>query len=182
MIATAGRTMVLGCAVFLALSSAAAAETAGPPDPAIYSLLETFHGHVCAGSLFGARLGHAAKEALAAAGGEGKLKATYYDLSCPVDGIQVAAGTTYGNGALVVKDQNRHRLILSAEKNKRQVEARLTRKAEGLGNSTRELRKKAGSLPKDSPDRKRLEQEVNEILEWLRTAPTAEVVTIKPVR
>lgn len=45
------------------------------------------HGHVCAGSIFGARLGLAAKESLSAAGGEGKLTAAYFSHSCPVDGI-----------------------------------------------------------------------------------------------
>lgn len=108
------------------------------------------------------------------------MKAVYYDLSCPVDGIQVAAGTTYGNGALAVTDRNEHRLVLTAERGKRQVEARLTKKAEEIGIRSRELGKKARSLPERSPERKRLEQENEEILAWLRTAPTTEIVTIVP--
>ena len=156
----------------------ATAAPATPPDPSTYLFLEKFHGHVCAGSLFGARLGLAAKEALRAAGGEGKLKARYYDLSCPVDGIQVGAGTTYGNAALVVEDRDEHRLILTADGNKRQVEARLTKKAEELGTRSRDLGKKARSLPEGSPERKRLEQEIEKIFTWLRTAPTSEVVTV----
>jgi formylmethanofuran dehydrogenase subunit E len=83
------------------INEAVAGDT--PPSEA-YALLETFHGHVCGGSLFGARLGGAAREALRATGGKGKLKAHYFDRSCPVDGIQVFAGTTTGNGAFAVTD------------------------------------------------------------------------------
>lgn len=165
-----------GIAAVAISSNALAART--EPAPSLYESLEKFHGHVCAGSLFGARLGHAAKEALAAAGGEGKIIAAYYDLSCPVDGIQVAAGTTYGNGVLVVHDRNEHRLTLTSQGNKRQVEARLTKKAEELGVRSRELRKKASSLPEGSPERKRIEREAEEILTWFRTAPTDDVVVL----
>jgi formylmethanofuran dehydrogenase subunit E len=44
-----------------------------------------------------------------------------------VDGVQVGAGTTYGNAALSVEDRDEHRLVLTAEGDKRQVEARLTK-------------------------------------------------------
>ncbi|CAG1001339.1 partial formylmethanofuran dehydrogenase subunit E, partial [Anaerolineae bacterium] len=111
-------------------SGARAEAVAGAPDPGLYDFLARFHGHTCAGSLMGARLGLAAKVALKEAGGEGKLKARYFDHSCPVDGIQVAAGTTLGNKAMEVVNKNEHRLLLTAEKNGRQVEARLTRLAE----------------------------------------------------
>ena len=175
---------ILPCVLFAAVMSLAVsmeqaqASPVAPPDMAVYDSLSKFHGHVCAGSLFGARLGLAAKQALKEAGGTGKFKARYYDLSCPVDGIQVAAGTTYGNRALAVEDRDEHRLILTADGNKRQVEARLTNKAEEAGFRSRDLGKKAKSLPEGSPERQRLEQEVEEIFAWLRTAPTAEVVTI----
>ena len=66
------------------------ADSADLPSPDTYALLETFHGHVCGGSLFGARMGHAAKEALRAAGGEGKLKATVFDLTCRLMGFKSA--------------------------------------------------------------------------------------------
>lgn len=158
-------------------TSASATDGAAPPE-ALYSQLESFHGHVCAGSIFGARLGLAAKEALKEAGGTGKFSARYYDLSCLVDGVQMAAGTTYGNKALTVQDRDDHRLILTAEGNKRFVEARLTKKAEDLGLKSRDLAKKAKALPAGSPERVQREQEIEDIYRWLKTAPTAEVVTI----
>lgn len=148
------------------------------PVPALYSQLETFHGHVCAGSIFGARLGIAAKEALKEAGGTGRFTARYYDLSCPVDGIQVAAGTTYGNKALSVQDRDEHRLVLSASKNKRTVEARLTKKAEDLGLKSRDLGNKANTLAAGSPERMKLKREIEDIFKWLKTAPTSEVVKV----
>ena len=164
-------TMVLSFSINPAIAS-------DPPSPETYALLEKFHGHVCGGSLFGARLGQAAKDALRKAGGEGKFKAHYYDLSCPVDGIQVAAGTTYGNAALVVEDRDEHRLVLTAEGNKRQVEAHLTPKASEMALRSRELGKKARLLPNGSSERKALEMEVEEIFDWFRSAPTTGIVVI----
>jgi len=163
-------SLTVSCNSVLATDSMAA--------PALYSQLEEFHGHVCAGSIFGVRLGLAAKEALKAAGGTGKFTARYYDLSCPVDGIQVAAGTTYGNKALNVQDRDEHRLVLTAEGNKRSVEARLTKKAEEMGIASRDLGKKARVLSVKAPERVALEREVEDIFAWLRSAPTDEVVIV----
>lgn len=179
-----GTRIILPCVLFAAVMSLAVSmelAQASPPTPAdiaVYESLEKFDGHVCAGSIFGARLGLAAKKALKEAGGTGKLKARYYDLSCPVGGIQVAAGTTCGNGGLVIDDREEHRLILTADGNKRQIEARLTKKAEELGLKSRDLTKKAKSLPAGSSERFRLEREVEDIYMWLKTAPVDEVVTL----
>lgn len=175
---------ILPCVAFagvMALAVSSNCATTAPnsaPVAALYSQLEVFHGHVCAGSIFGARLGTAAREALKAAGGTGKFTARYYDLSCPVDGIQVAAGTTYGNAALAVDDRDEHRLVLTAYGNKMQVEARLTAKAEQIGLKSRDLGNQAKELPAGSPKRQQLEREIEEIHEWLRTAPTEDVVFV----
>lgn len=179
---------MLPCVAFAGVISmavmynSASATTGAVPTQALYSQLETFHGHVCAGSLFGARLGLAAKEALKEAGGTGKFTARYYALSCPVDGIQIAAGTTCGNKTLTVQDQDEHRLLLTASGNNRVVEARLTKKAEELGLKSRELGKKAKALPSGSAERVKLEQEIEDIYGWLKTAPAAEVVTVKVMK
>jgi formylmethanofuran dehydrogenase subunit E len=176
---------ILPCVAFAGVMSmtiscngALAAAFGTTPEAALHSQLEAFHGHVCAGSIFGARMGLAAKEALKAAGGTGKYTAKYYDLSCPVDGIQMGAGTTYGNAALVVEDRDEHRLVLTAAGNNRQVEVRLTKKAEELGLKSRELGKKAKTLQSGTPERLLLEREVAELYSWLRIAPTNEVVAV----
>lgn len=175
---------ILPCVAFagvmsLAIScSSAHAATGTKPEPGLFSQLEAFHGHVCAGSIFGTRIGMAAKEALKKAGGTGKFTSRYYDLSCPVDGVQIGAGTTYGNAALSVEDRNEHRLVLTAEGNKLKVEARLTRKAEELGMKSRDLGKKAKALPAGSPERLQVEREIEEIFYWLKTAPEQEVVAV----
>ena len=148
------------------------------PTPEKLAQLEEFHGHVCGGSLFGARLGLAAKEAIRATGAQGKLKAQYFDISCPVDGIQVFAGTTCGNAALTVVDQDEHRLVLSAKESKHYVEATLTTKALEKGRKSRELRKQSRKLPENSAQRQALEQEIKAIFAWLSTAPTEEIVSI----
>lgn len=157
----------------------ASASTMGP---ALFERLEKFHGHTCAGSLMGARLGLAAKAALKAAGGEGKLKARYYNLSCPVDGVQIAAGTTFGNCAIEVENKGEQRLTLTAEKNGKQVEARLTKQAEEKGALSRELSKKARKLPAGSSERQRLEAEVEAIVSWFRTATERDIVVIQVVK
>lgn len=179
-----GYCRILPCVAFAGIMSlaitcsTALGATGTTPVPTLFSQLEAFHGHVCAGSIFGARMGLAAKDALKKAGGTGKFTARYYDLSCPVDGVQVGAGTTYGNAALAVEDRDEHRLVLTAEGNKRKVEARLTKKAEELGLKSRDLGKKAKSLPAESPERVQLEREIDEIFSWLKTAPDKEVVDI----
>jgi formylmethanofuran dehydrogenase subunit E len=148
----------------------------GADNKEISRFLERFHGHTCPGSLMGLRLGMAAKEALK---GSGKLKAKCFMLSCPVDGIQVGAGTTYGNKALEVEDRNELRLILTDVTSGRQVEARLTQRAEEMGKTYRDLSNQGRSCPPGSPDRLRIEKEMGAVLEWFRTAPDAEVVTIR---
>ena len=179
-----GYCKILPCVAFagvmsLAISCSNALAANGTKlVPALFNQLEAFHGHVCAGSIFGARIGLAAKDALNKAGGTGIFTARYYDLSCPVDGVQVGAGTTYGNAALAVEDRDEHRLVLSAEGNKWKVEARLTRKAEDLGLKSRDLEGKAKALPVGSPERVQIEREIEEIFSWLKTAPDEEVVVV----
>lgn len=176
---------ILPCVAFAGVMSltvsgnnALATDSGSKAGPALYSQLETFHGHVCAGSIFGARLGLAATEALKSAGGTGKFTARYYDLSCPVDGIQVSAGTTYGNKALTVQDRDEHRLVLTAAGNGRSVEVRLTKKAEEAGLMSRNLGEKAKLHPNNSPTRLQLEREVEAIYTWLRSAPAADVLIV----
>jgi formylmethanofuran dehydrogenase subunit E len=147
-----------------------------PPDEQMYAFLERFHGHTCAGSLMGLRLGLAAKETLK---GSGKLKAKCFVLSCPVDGIQVGAGTTYGNKALEVEDRNELYLILTEVNGGRQVEARLTKEAMEMGKSFRNLSGKARAHPPGSPEHMRLENEIKAVLDWFRTAPDTEVVIVR---
>ena len=112
-----GYCKILPCVAFagvmsLAISCSNALAANGTKlVPALFNQLEAFHGHVCAGSIFGARIGLAAKDALNKAGGTGIFTARYYDLSCPVDGVQVGAGTTYGNAALAVEDRSEERRV-----------------------------------------------------------------------
>ena len=118
------------------------------------------------------------RQTLKDVGGTGKFTAKYYDLSCPVDGIQLTTGSTYGNKKLTVQDQDEHRLELTASGNKRQVEARLTKKAEEMGKKSLELNKKAAALLFSSPERLQLEKEVEDIYAWFKTSPDEEVVVV----
>ena len=151
-------------------------------DASLYASLDKLHGHTCAGSIIGARIGLAAKAVMKHAGGEGRLKSRYFDHSCAVDGIQVAAGTTYGNRDLEVEDRNEHRLLLSAETNHRQVEARLTKLAESKAKTSLDLKRRSRVLPSGSAERQRMEKEIEKILDWFRLAPEADVVTVKILR
>ena len=87
---------------------------ASPSDAEMCAFLESFHGHTCAGSLMGLRRGLSAKKALK---GHGKLKAKTFILACPVDGIQVATGATFGNKTITLEDRNKLYLILTDVKN-----------------------------------------------------------------
>jgi len=153
--------------------------TSAPPDAETCERLERFHGHTCPGSLMGLRLGLTAKEALK---GHGKLKAKCFILACPVDGIQVGVGTTWGNRGLEVENRGEMSMVLTDIESGRQVEARLTEKATKKGTSYRELTGKARSQTAGSPERKGFEKDAEAVLDWFRTAPDSEVVTIKVLK
>jgi formylmethanofuran dehydrogenase subunit E len=172
-----GVVMVLAIATMVMVNTPTA--ISAPPEAEIYTFLERFHGHTCAGSLMGLRLGLAAKEALK---GKGKLKAKCFLLACPVDGIQVGAGTTYGNKALEVEDRKELYLILTDVESGRQVEARLTKEAMEMGKSFRDLSSKSRSHTPQSPEQLRLEKETKAVLDWFRAAPDSEVVTIRTLK
>lgn len=184
-IAASFRKGIVVMLTMLLPSGAGALERVAPTiagNGALFETLERFHGHTCAGSLMGARLGLAAKTALKAAGGEGKLKAKYFANNCSIDGVQLAAGTTSGNKAIEVVDAGENRLLLSAEKNGRQVEAHLTRVAEEKAKKYRELRGKGNALTVGSPERQQVERAVDDVLSWFRNAPDVAVVQVKVVK
>ena len=127
----------------------------------------------------GLRLGLAAKEALNA---EGKITAKTFLHACPVDGIQVATGATYGNKAITVENKGEMRLILTDTKTGKLVEATLTQEAMERGNGFRELSSKSRTLKAGSSEQVAVKKEIDEILDWYRTAPDKEVVTIKSLK
>ena len=160
--------------LLLALALGVSSAHAEPLDER-FDLLESLHGDTCAGSLMGARLAMAAREVM---GFDSEFTAEYFDLSCPVDGIQVFAGTTLGNKRLTVDDRDEHRLILTDKNNGKKVETSLTAKALEMGKSYRTLSKKLRSLPDGSMPRNEVEQEIEILFDWFRTAPQEEVVNV----
>jgi formylmethanofuran dehydrogenase subunit E len=150
-----------------------------PPDAEMCAFLARFHGHTCPGSLMGLRLGLAAKEALHA---RGRIEAKTFLLACPVDGIQVGTGATYGNKAITVDDRNEMYLILTDTKSGKKVEARLTEEAMEKGKGFRELSAKARSLKAGSAEQLAAKKEVDDILDWYRTTPDEKVVTIQVLK
>ena len=123
----------------------------------------------------GARLAIAAREVM---GFDSEFTAEYFDLSCPVDGIQVFAGTTLGNKALTVEDRDEHRLILTDKISGKKVETKLTLKAQKMGKGYRTLSKKLRSLPDDSAQRNEVEREIKVLFDWFKTASQEEVVDV----
>ena len=168
------------CAVItLILFTGFSPANSAPPEPEMCAFLERFHGHTCPGSLMGLRLGLAAKEALNA---KGKITAKTFLHACPVDGIQVATGTTLGNKSFNLEDRGEMYLILTDSTSGKQVETRLTEKAMTKGKSFRDLSEKSRDLAAGSPERLSLEKEIEAVLDWFRTAPDNEVVTIKVIK
>jgi formylmethanofuran dehydrogenase subunit E len=147
-----------------------------PPDAEMCAFLERFHGHTCPGSLMGLRLGLAAKEVLNA---QGKITAKTFMLACSVDGIQIATGATLGNKAFTLEDRGEMFLILTDVETGKQVEARLTQEAMNRGKTFRELSSKARTMDDGSPEQSSIQKEADAVLDWFRTAPDSEVVTVK---
>jgi formylmethanofuran dehydrogenase subunit E len=178
-------TLTLGAIILQSGETALGGQSAD--DPArisrdLYERLESFHGHTCGGSLMGARLGLAARAALEHKGIQGKLQAQYFDISCPIDGIQITVGTTYGNRGITAVDRDEHRLLLTDTESGHQVEATLTKQAMKKALASRDLRNKARALPAGSAERRKLEEQVEATYTWLRTAPESEVVSVKVKR
>jgi formylmethanofuran dehydrogenase subunit E len=151
----------------------------GSPGQDVYQRAQQFHGHTCTGLLIGIRIGIAAKEALQDAGVTGKLKARYYSRSCPVDGLQVAIGTTCGSKSLKVVDRREHRLVLSGVAGGRTIEAKLTRFADKQRLLSIALKKKMERLPDGAEEKNNLERELADVNFWFRTAPDAKVVALR---
>jgi len=151
------------------------------PDADVYQRAEQFHGDSCTGQLIGVRLGLAAKGALQNIGVVGKLKARFFDQTCAIDGIQVAAGTTMGTNTLEIIDRNENRLELSDINGMHVVEVQLTKLAQEKSKVSLGLKKKMRLLPAESDQMKQLKIEQKSIFSWFRNASDAEVVIVRPL-
>jgi len=153
------------------------ARTTTPSEPDFFEALALLHGHRCPMSIFGARLGLAARAALSAAPGQ-RLAARYLHQTCALDGIQLATRCTLGNGNLRVDPRGEHRLLLWVEGGAVGVEARLTAAALEQGRSYGSLRDRAAALPDGAPARRELEETMAQLLRSLEAAPEAELVAV----
>jgi formylmethanofuran dehydrogenase subunit E len=117
------------------------------------------HGHYCAMSTLGGRLGTAALAALGVEAEE--LTATYFIDTCAADGIAVATGCVPA-----VKAEGRHRLEL--------------RSADGRGVAA-ELT--AAALERAAACRKQLDagEDTDAVLAALRAGPADELITLTPL-
>ena len=127
----------------------------------LFLRIRTRHGHYCAMSTLGGRLGEAALAALGA--GSGDLTATYLIETCATDGIAVATGCRAEDGRLLVRNQGRHRLELRGGAG-RGVAAELTAAALQLAAVCR-VRLDRGEDP-------------DVVLMTLRTCPAEELVVV----
>lgn len=122
----------------------------------LFLLIRARHGHYCAMSTLGGRLGGAALRALGARAGE--VAAIYFIDTCAADGIAVATGLVP-----VVENAGRHRLEL--------------RGSDGCGVAA-ELTEAA--LERAAACRKRLDagEDADAVLAGLRTGPLEELVAV----
>ncbi|MDT8441776.1 MAG: FmdE family protein [Desulfuromonadales bacterium] len=130
---------------------------------ALFQRIRERHGHYCAMSTLGGRLGLAALAALGEDGGS--LTATYGIDTCAADGIAVATGCLPEQGRLTVHDRGRHRLELRGRGGG--VAAELT----------------AAALARAALCRQRLAagEDAAEVLAGVRNAPDAELLVLTPL-
>lgn len=137
------------------------------PSDNFYDLLARLHGHRCPMSIMGARLGLAAAAAVGRHGKDGDVTALFMHRNCALDGIQLALGTTLGNGNIKVDPQGLPLLEATNADTKKRVRVTLTERALALGKRYGELRR-AGTG----------DAERQEILLTLQLAPDADVVEV----
>ncbi len=148
-------------------------------EAGFFEALAMLHGHRCPMSILGARLGLAARTALAPAPGE-RLEARYFHQTCALDGIQLATRCTLGNGNLRVEPRGEHRLLLWAEGQSAGAEAVLTPAALERGRSYTALREGAAGLPEGAPERREAAEAMERVLRGLETAPEHDLVAVRP--
>jgi len=151
--------------------------TTTPSEQELYATLARLHGHRCPMSVLGARLGLAAREALAAP--ERRLAARYAHQTCALDGIQMTTQCTLGNGNLRVDPAGEHRLLLWAQGDTWGVEATLTHGALERGRQYAELRRQVERLAAEDEAREAIQGEMEAVLRELREAPADELVSIR---
>jgi formylmethanofuran dehydrogenase subunit E len=130
----------------------------------LFSRIRARHGHYCAMSTLGGRLGLAA---LAALGSEvSAFTATYRIDTCAADGIAMATGCLQEEGRLVIHNEGRHRLEL---------------RTAGGGGVAAELTARA--LAEAAACRRRLDagEAAEVVLATVRTAPDAELIALMPL-
>ena len=133
-------------------------------DSDLFLRIRARHGHYCAMSTLGGRLGVAALQALG--DNPGALTATYFIDTCAADGIAVATGCTQEEGRLTVANEGRHRLELR-DAGSRGVAAELT----------------AAALERAAACRKRLDvgEDADVVLAALRLNPVEELIVVTPL-
>ncbi|MHB8707945.1 MAG: FmdE family protein [Desulfuromonadales bacterium] len=123
------------------------------------------HGHYCAMSTLGGRLGAAALAALDMAAGE--LSAHYHIDTCAADGIAVATGCLPEEERLTVLPAGLHRLELRDAVGGRGVRAELTATALARAADCRRLLDAGG--------------DADEVLAVLRVGPADELMVLTPL-
>ena len=125
-----------------------------------YEDIISFHGHSCPGLAMGYRMAQAALDHLKGQRAEDEeLVAIVENDACGVDALQVLTGCTFGKGNLLFKDYGKHVYTLYYRETKSGVRVRFR-----SDNITQELR----------DDRE-------QYLDWILTAPEAEVVAVRTV-
>lgn len=133
-----------------------------------------FHGHVCPMSTLGFRAGQLAKKLL-------KLKrqdyrfavAKVYYKSCAIDGIQISFPATYGNGNLIVLDEQQMKFEFINSDTNNKVELTFTEKLYDIMNGYLSLRK----LSNNNSNRE-LKAKYKYFLKFTQTAKTEEIFKI----
>lgn len=132
--------------------------------PDLFLRIRARHGHYCAMSTLGGRLGAAALAALDMVAGE--LNAHYHIDTCAADGIAVATGCFPEERRLVVENAGFHRLELW-DANGRGVRAELTATALARAAACRRLLDAGG--------------DADEVLAVLRVGPADELMVLTPL-
>jgi len=131
-----------------------------PEVPEIFARIYARHGHRCPMSTLGGRLGMAAVKSLDDECGSIQ-SAVYGSQTCALDGIAETTGCSEETGALTVKGDGRHALLLKAEQGT--VEVELTEEALTMAGQYRSLcnrlEKNWDELDKDEQTRRRAEMD-----------------------
>ncbi|RQD80111.1 MAG: formylmethanofuran dehydrogenase [Methanocalculus sp. MSAO_Arc2] len=150
---------------------------------ALFEALIQFHGHLCGGLAFAARVCEKAAKELGAQGNDGNdLRAVIETTdACGIDAVQVFAGCTPGKGNLTILDYGKHAYTFINRRNGEAIRILRHRDfdLEKIDPVVAKLRKAIFSGEATEEERKIFDQRMEKVADFILSMPEEELFSVQ---